>query len=73
MRQIVLERHELAAAVRAYMVVNNLGLLVMLLLAPWAFAALGIAWAITGASLLLTAVAAAMLWSSRPLLVTYPA
>ncbi len=72
MRQTVLERHELAAAVRAYMVVNNLGLLVTLLLAPLAFAAMGIAWAIVAASLVLTAVAAAMLWHSRPLLFTYP-
>ncbi len=73
MRQIVLERHELAAAVRAYMVVNNLGLLVTLLIAPWAFAAMGVAWTIAVGSLVLTAVAAAMLWRSRPLLVTYPA
>lgn len=73
MRQIVLERHELAAAVRAYMVVNNLGLLVTLLLAPWAFAAMGVAWAIAGSSMALTVVATAMLWRSRPLLVTYPA
>lgn len=72
MRQTVLERHELAAAVRAYMVVNNLGLLVTLLLAPWAFAAMGIAWAIVAASLVLTVVAAAMLWHSRPLLVSEP-
>ncbi len=73
MRQIVLERHELAAAVRAYMVVNNLGLLVTLLLAPWAFSAMGVAWTIAAGSVVLAAVAAAMLWRSRPLLVTYPA
>ena len=73
MRQIVLERHELAAAVRAYIVMNNLGMLVILMLAPWAFDATGVPWAIAGSSLLLTGVSAAMLWRSRPLLVTYPA
>lgn len=73
MRQIVLERHELAAAVRAYMVVNNLGLLVALGIAPWAFGGLGVAATIATGSAVLTVVAAAMLWSSRPLLVTYPA
>jgi hypothetical protein len=73
MRQIVLERHELAAAVRAYMVVNNLGLLVALGIAPWAFAALGVAASIAVGGAALTVVAAALLWGSRPLLVTYPA
>jgi hypothetical protein len=73
MRQIVLERHELAAAVRAYMVVNNLGLLVALGIAPWAFAGLGVAASIAVGGGVLTLVAAALLWRSRPLLVVYPA
>lgn len=73
MRQIMLERHDLAAAVRAYMVVNNSGTLATLVIAPWAFMALGVATTIAVASLLLAFVAAIMLWQSRPLLVTYPA
>lgn len=73
MRQIVLERHDLAAAVRAYMVVNNSGTLITLAIAPWAFLAMGVAATIAVASLLLTVVAGLMLWQSRPLLVTYPA
>ncbi|MDE2333039.1 MAG: MFS transporter [Rhodospirillales bacterium] len=73
MRQIVLDRHELAAAVRAYMVMNNLGMLVILMLAPLAFATMGVPWAIAGASLLLAFVATLMLWRSRPWLISYPA
>jgi hypothetical protein len=62
LRQTVLPRHDLPAAVRAFMVMNNGGALVALLAAPRVFDTIGVAAAVVLCGAITLAVAATGWW-----------